>query len=56
MKHSAAEQAECGAAFTNKLEGMFKDVDLSRDALAAFRNSVLPSHSIASPVTMPCIS
>ena len=33
-------QAECGAAFTNKLEGMFKDVDLSRDALAAFRNSV----------------
>ena len=33
-------QAECGAAFTNKLEGMFKDVDLSRDVLMAFRNSV----------------
>ena len=36
-------KAECGAAFTNKLEGMFKDVDLSRDALASFRNSVRPA-------------
>ena len=33
-------KAECGAAFTNKLEGMFKDVDLSKDALTSFRNSV----------------
>lgn len=33
-------KAECGAQFTNKLEGMFKDVDLSRDVLASFRQSV----------------
>lgn len=32
-------KAECGAQFTNKLEGMFKDVDLSRDVLASFRQS-----------------
>ena len=32
-------QVECGPAFTSKLEGMFKDMDLSRDALAAFRRS-----------------
>ena len=35
-------KAECGAAFTNKLEGMFKDVDLSKELLASFRNSVRP--------------
>ena len=33
-------KAECGAAFTNKLEGMFKDCDLSRDIMASFRHSV----------------
>ena len=33
-------KAECGAQFTNKLEGMFKDVDLSRDIMASFRTSV----------------
>mmetsp|Transcript_17124 Transcript_17124/g.35635 ORF Transcript_17124/g.35635 Transcript_17124/m.35635 type:complete len:718 (-) Transcript_17124:1587-3740(-) len=27
---------ECGAVFTNKLEGMFKDVDLSKDIMASF--------------------
>ncbi|KAK9797070.1 hypothetical protein WJX73_002435 [Symbiochloris irregularis] len=32
-------KAECGAQFTNKLEGMFKDVDLSRDVLGSFRQS-----------------
>jgi cullin-4 len=30
-------KAECGAQFTSKLEGMFKDVDTSRDVAAAFR-------------------
>lgn len=29
-------KTECGSAFTNKLEGMFKDVDLSRDIMSAF--------------------
>ena len=33
-------KAECGSQFTNKLEGMFKDMDLSRDIMASFRQSV----------------
>lgn len=33
-------KAECGSQFTNKLEGMFKDVDLSRDIMTSFRTSV----------------
>ena len=33
------EQAECGSGFTSKLEGMFKDVELSRDVMASFRES-----------------
>ena len=32
-------QAECGSGFTCKLEGMFKDVELSRDVMASFRES-----------------
>ncbi|BDA50712.1 Cullin-4 [Coccomyxa sp. Obi] len=32
-------KAECGSQFTNKLEGMFKDVDLSRDIMTSFRQS-----------------
>ena len=36
-------KAECGSQFTNKLEGMFKDVDLSRDIMTSFRTSVGPS-------------
>ena len=31
---------ECGSQFTTKLEGMFKDVDLSRDVMTSFRQSV----------------
>lgn len=34
-------KAECGAQFTNKLEGMFKDVALSADVMATFRGSSL---------------
>lgn len=37
-------KAECGSQFTNKLEGMFKDVDLSRDIMTSFRTSVSLSH------------
>ncbi len=33
-------KAECGSQFTTKLEGMFKDVDLSRDIMTSFRQSV----------------
>jgi cullin-4 len=31
-------KAECGAGFTSKLEGMFKDMELSRDINSAFRS------------------
>lgn len=29
--------AECGAAFTSKLEGMFKDMELSKDIMIHFK-------------------
>lgn len=32
-------KAECGSGFTSKLEGMFKDVELSRDVMSSFRVS-----------------
>jgi len=32
-------KAECGSQFTNKLEGMFKDMDLSKDVVASFKQS-----------------
>uniref|UniRef100_A0A7S3REU1 Cullin-4 n=1 Tax=Strombidinopsis acuminata TaxID=141414 RepID=A0A7S3REU1_9SPIT len=32
-------KAECGSGFTSKLEGMFKDIDLSKDVMASFRTS-----------------
>jgi len=33
-------KAECGAGFTSKLEGMFKDMELSRDVNVAFKQHV----------------
>lgn len=33
-------KAECGAGFTSKLEGMFKDMELSKDINAAFRHYI----------------
>ena len=32
-------KTECGNAFTSKLEGMFKDIDLSKDIMGSFRAS-----------------
>lgn len=32
---------ECGSSFTNKLEGMFKDMELSRDVMQAYADSTL---------------
>ena len=32
-------RSECGANFTTRLEGMFKDVDLSRDIVRNYRNN-----------------
>eukprot|EP00611_Tribonema_gayanum_P003928 TRINITY_DN13167_c0_g1_i1.p1 TRINITY_DN13167_c0_g1~~TRINITY_DN13167_c0_g1_i1.p1 ORF type:complete len:679 (+),score=298.77 TRINITY_DN13167_c0_g1_i1:25-2037(+) len=31
-------KAECGAAYTSKLEGMFRDIELSRDLMANYTN------------------
>ena len=28
---------ECGAGFTSKLEGMFKDIDISKDIMVSFK-------------------
>lgn len=36
-------KTECGANFTNKLEGMFKDIDLSKETMVAFRASPFAS-------------
>ena len=33
-------KAECGSQFTNKLEGMFNDMELSHDIVSAFQRSV----------------
>lgn len=32
-------KAECGAHYTSKLEGMFKDVELSKDIMSSFKSS-----------------
>ncbi|KAG8192285.1 hypothetical protein JTE90_002110 [Oedothorax gibbosus] len=40
---------ECGAAFTSKLEGMFKDMDLSKELMTTFRqhlNNTRPEETI----------
>ena len=34
---------ECGAAFTSKLEGMFKDMELSKDVMVQFKQVHLAS-------------
>lgn len=42
---------ECGAAFTGKLEGMFKDVELSKDMMVSFKNHML-SHQMDASIDM----
>ncbi len=32
---------ECGAAFTSKLEGMFKDMELSKDVMVQFKQVMI---------------
>ena len=44
-------KAECGSGFTSKLEGMFKDVELSRDVMSSFKES--SSASAADPTRRP---
>lgn len=38
-------KAECGAGFTSKLEGMFKDMELSRDVNVAFKQHMQHLHA-----------
>jgi cullin-4 len=42
---------ECGAAFTSKLEGMFRDIETSRDMMTQFKN-YMQSQRIESPIDM----
>ena len=36
---------ECGAGFTSKLEGMFKDMELSKDIMLTFKQVCQCKHS-----------
>ena len=45
-------KAECGSQFTNKLEGMFKDVDLSRDIMRGFEKDAARTERIPDGVEM----
>eukprot|EP00118_Oscarella_pearsei_P010943 m.69945 g.69945 ORF g.69945 m.69945 type:complete len:795 (+) comp35648_c0_seq13:32-2416(+) len=42
---------ECGAAFTSKLEGMFKDMELSKDVMASFKQH-LNHHMPNAPIDL----
>lgn len=37
--HALSCVPECGAAFTSKLEGMFKDMELSKDIMVQFKQA-----------------
>lgn len=42
-------KAECGSQFTSHLEGMFKDINLSKEFMLPFKQSVsIASHSFRS--------
>ena len=41
---------ECGSQFTNKLEGMFKDIELSKDIMASFQQSAKTQEQIVAAV------
>ncbi|XP_016297318.1 cullin-4A [Sinocyclocheilus anshuiensis] len=42
---------ECGAAFTSKLEGMFKDMELSKDIMIQFKQDLKPDLSLICKLT-----
>jgi cullin-4 len=44
-------KAECGSQFTNKLEGMFKDVDLSHDVMNAFKSGTTATAATTTTTT-----
>ncbi|GMH32280.1 hypothetical protein BSKO_00114 [Bryopsis sp. KO-2023] len=45
-------KAECGSQFTNKLEGMFKDMDLSKDIMKSFKQSQIAKDRSSSSIEM----
>jgi len=45
-------KAECGAGFTSKMEGMFKDMELSKDINGAFKQHLTHSRSEACSVDL----
>lgn len=42
---------ECGAAFTSKLEGMFKDIDVSKDLMVQFKHH-MSCQKVESPIDL----
>lgn len=40
-------KVECGFQFTQKLEGMFHDMKISNDTMAAFKNALGKSASVS---------
>jgi len=47
--------AECGSGFTNNLEGMFKDIEVSKDVMAAFNSVRTPSSPPAFATLTPSL-
>eukprot|EP00958_Prasinococcus_capsulatus_P024111 scaffold3731_cov381-Prasinococcus_capsulatus_cf.AAC.3 len=45
-------KTECGSQFTQKLEGMFKDVELSKDIMTSFRESSQARTSVFNSIDM----
>lgn len=43
---------ECGSGFTSKLEGMFKDMDLSKDIMSEFRQSAKHMNVLGKDIDM----
>eukprot|EP01090_Pellita_catalonica_P012197 TRINITY_DN2593_c0_g1_i5.p1 TRINITY_DN2593_c0_g1~~TRINITY_DN2593_c0_g1_i5.p1 ORF type:complete len:729 (-),score=101.89 TRINITY_DN2593_c0_g1_i5:541-2727(-) len=43
---------ECGSTFTSKLEGMFKDMELSKEIMAAFRQSETHQERLKTKIEM----
>ena len=36
---------ECGSSFTQKLEGMFKDIEVSKELMRNYKNKTVTSHN-----------
>jgi len=47
---------ECGSSFTNKLEGMFKDMDVSGDLMTAYADSALRPRHLDSDISVQVLT